>query len=283
MSKINILTLNVNGLRANTDQKLYEIRNLVSSYYIDLVFLQETHVENRTLSTKIQNKLQCCNAIWSFGSSRSSGVAIFNFNPNITFSKYETDYDGRIICADFQHNNIIYRALNIYGPIPDSEKCEFFNSLFTFLTGQHNLIVAGDFNCVLNSNLDRIGNLTNYSDKSIHALRSLISNFKLIDTFRKLNPLSKSYTWHRISLDPSVPPLASRLDRIYVSKNIADFILNSTIVNFTQSDHDAAILSITSNSLISYGAGYWKCNNSFKPHQFKNSYYGFTTERTETS
>ena len=266
MEKINILTLNSNGLRANTNQKLFEMKNLVISHRIDLLFLQETHVDNENLALQIQRKLQCFNAVWSYGSIRSCGVAILNFNSNIHFSKFDTDFDGRIVSVDITFNKIPYRVINIYTPTPDSDKSEFFKSLYPLLTGQHNTILAGDFNCVLNRNLDRIGELNNYSDNSITTLKSLVSNFHLIDSFRKLNPTLKLYTWYRDSHDPSVPVQASRLDRFYISKNIEKFIVDTQIVHFTQSDHDAVVLTMVGNSSLSYGTGYWKCNNSHLNH-----------------
>ncbi len=65
---------------------------------------------------------------------------------------------------------------------------------------------------------------------------------------------------------PSLPIQASKIDRFYISKNIADFLINTQIFHFTQSDQEAVILSIVGNSSLSYGKGYWKYNNSHLNH-----------------
>ena len=67
-------------------------------------------------------------------------------NSNIHFSKFDTDFDGRIVYDDFTLNNIPYRVINIYSPPLIQIKNEVFKTLYPLLTGKHNTILAGDFN-----------------------------------------------------------------------------------------------------------------------------------------
>jgi endonuclease/exonuclease/phosphatase family metal-dependent hydrolase len=109
------------------------------------------------------------------------------------------------------------------------------------------MIIAGDFNCTLASP-DGTGR-TNYS----RALDTMSKNFDLHDvwtpTFR-----TPGYTYYG-------PRTASRIDRIYVTKQIH---MRKTAVDFVAtafSDHHALTPNVPlSRTTPRRGRGYWKMN-----------------------
>lgn len=82
--------------------------------------------------------------------------------------------------------------VNLYGPNTDNSK--LFVDLFFILStlaGQH--VIAGDFNCTLNPNMDR----STGTDQSHNRCRTVINHFikelSLLDIWRELKPNAKAH------------------------------------------------------------------------------------------
>ena len=68
---------------------------------VDILFLQETFVDNNYLAKAIENTLGLNNKIiWNFGKAKSCGVAILLTNENIRIENFHLDLLGRIIRLD---------------------------------------------------------------------------------------------------------------------------------------------------------------------------------------
>ena len=61
----------------------------------------------------------------------------------------------------------------------------------------------------------------------------MCTNFNLVDIFRKLNPNSKAATWHENAKD-----IHTRIDRIYVSKELVADDITFHFFPISFSDHD---------------------------------------------
>jgi hypothetical protein len=119
----------------------------------------------------------------------------------------------------------------------------------------NNKIFGGDFNCIGNSKIDKIGDNINRGKIGLVNLRNIINDFELFDVYRLLKPNDVNVTWHSKST-------SCRLDRLYFSKCIKPFIKNCYNVPFSFSDHDSVIVSFTNDNAIKKGKGYWKFNSS---------------------
>ena len=113
---IKIATLNVNGMKASSTQ--CHLLQVLNTYKFDILFLQETHVDNMSLGNSLKHTCKFnCNAYWSLGTNRSAGVGILFFpNCDTEIEKFDTDLDGRFLLLDLKIDGIPFRLVNIYAP-----------------------------------------------------------------------------------------------------------------------------------------------------------------------
>ena len=128
-------------------------------------------------------------------------------------------------------------------------------------------IILGDFNMVEDIKMDRYGgNPREKHTWGLATLNTLKRETNVVDIWRQLYPKRKEFTWH--SLYDNVQ---SRLDRIYLSKEIVPLVNDVEIETFSISDHDLVAIDMTPpEPPTPRGPGYWKMNNSLlKNEEFK--------------
>ena len=147
--------------------------------------------------------------------------------------------------------------INVYGP--NNDDASFFETLYDFLgeNDEEENVIGGDFNTVLNSNLDKFGGIKGTHQKCRDKIIASIDNFDLADIWRVFNPSSRQYTWH----SSSKPVFFSRLDYFLVSNSFLNQISKCRIQPGFISDHSVISLELNLNK-IERGKGYFKVNNS---------------------
>lgn len=134
----NIATININNISSPT--KIDALRTFLRTMELDIIFLQE--VENDQLTLPGYNVI--CNIDHM---RRGTAIALKEY---IQFSNVERSLDGRLIalrinnvtlCNAYAHSGTAFRA----------ERERFFNSTISYYLRHNtpNVILAGDFNCVL--------------------------------------------------------------------------------------------------------------------------------------
>ena len=84
------------------------------------------------------------------------------------------------ICDGFSN----FRFVNAYFPTDTSERLELLSTFSQYLSGAKNIILGGDFNFILDPNLDKIGgNLT----KGTTGSKTILEKLHLLDCFRYLS------------------------------------------------------------------------------------------------
>ena len=154
-------------------------------------------------------------AFFSPGKSNARGVGILiNSNANIVIKKEIIDKNGRVVILVLTIEDIDYVIGNIYAPNSDDPK--FFKHVFNKVEaiGCENVILAGDFNLVLNIDKDAKNRLSN-NYKACETVKNYMEQLGLIDVWRVYNEETFSYTWKRGS-----PATYSRLDMFLVSGSI---------------------------------------------------------------
>ena len=153
------MSLSVRGI--NNFRKRQMIFTWCQKQKADLIFLQETH-------SKKDSERQWKNEwggdmIMSHGSSNLCRVAIlFKQGFDCTFlSKFE-DPLGRYLILKAEIKDKLYVLINIYAPNKDKDIITFPNNLRTILQNENlgdkeNIIIGGDFNCLLNPSPDKKG------------------------------------------------------------------------------------------------------------------------------
>ena len=128
--------------------------------------------------------------------------------------------------------------------------------LFSMISTSRSIILAGDFNFVEDTTLDK--NIENdaLGTGGRKEIISLKNDFNLVDPFRIRYPKRKIYTW-------SGRGIYSRLDRFYISKSLLDNTGNMDLIHFPNSDHCLFTLDLNNlHDKISIGPSYWKANTS---------------------
>ena len=251
---LNVCTLNVNGLLDYNCQ--YALKSFTFQHKIDVLFLQETHVSNSKVVKNLDSYFNHYRCFWNFGSNFSRGTAIL-ISHSVDFSviKYHRDLDGRFQYIDVKINNVNYRLLNVYAPNDESERREFFNDIYPYVLTNNCKIFSGDFNCIMNSNLDKKGGNINTGLIGSTEISDIVTDFELFDVYRSLYPKTKCYTWRNKTI-------SCRLDRIYLSSCLKSQVKKCYNLPFSHSDHDCVFVSFVNNVEINKGSGYWKLNTS---------------------
>ena len=255
---LHIITYNANGLLDK--QKRQGVFELAKAKNVDILILQETHVHCQKEAAKFE-KDWGSKGFWSFGiSNKQCGVGIL-FNSQLQYKVMSFNFDpvGRYIVINLALGEQQFCIINVYAPNDIKERKVFFNNLDRHLTGRKHFILTGDFNCVENLQLDKVGGDPQSGNKGADVLKNLCSTFNLVDVFRKKHPQSKEYTY--VSTCNNV---RSRLDRFYISSSL--FSMVEMIINSPNPYSDHAMVSLKFKAFdedsFSYGPGYWKCNTS---------------------
>ena len=246
-----VTSLNVRGLR-NVKKR----RAVFDEYrrFSDILILCETHslaTDEKQWTGEWGGK-----ALFSHGTSEAKGICVMfkrEFYCNV--DHVMTDQMGRYIIADVETISGFKTTLCcIYAPNTDSPA--FFDALAQNLTEYHwNKILIGDFNLVMDVNMDRFE--SQFNPKNARAkLEELREEFNLSDTWRIRFPEKIQFSWRNHS-----ERRASRIDFALLSKQIEPLCENIMYAKGVLTDHSSLFLSIK-DIKHERGPGYWKCNTS---------------------
>ena len=159
--------------------------------------------------------------------------------------------EGRIISFKVELNELQIQIVNIYAPNNPTERKHFINNINNVIDINCINIIAGDFNLVQNSTLDREPH--RYTKDAGHVeLTELMDTYDLEDVFRAHYPDKKSFTFSRGDSKPRIDffltPITSRCS-----------IKSSSVYHFPFSDHDIVNIS-TDFKKTDHGPGVWKMN-----------------------
>lgn len=146
--------------------------------------------------------------------------------------------------------------MNIYAPNDDNPG--FFEGIFDILINEFpdkDYVLTGDFNLVLDKNLDRTNNILS-NKRAVSLLNDKIDNLDLIDIWRILNPLKRRYTWRRNNHSSQ-----SRIDFFLISLSLEGFVKKTDILPGFKSDHSLITLKIEIYDR-KRGPGFWRFNCS---------------------
>lgn len=253
---LKLVSLNVKGI--SNFHKRKTIYTWCRKKNADFSFLQETHSKEE-IETQWKNEWGA-EIIMLHGSSNSCGVAIL-INKGVDYTPHSKIMDplGRYIILKAEIKEKIYVLINIYAPNNDKESFKFFSDLLAMLKNENldeeENIIIGDFNCPLNTILDKKGGLLMPRKSVVSIINSIQDYLDLIDIWRVKNPNTKSYTWSQNS-----PLIFCRLDYWLISNNLHDLTTSTDIIPAIKTDHSAISLELNNNDNQIKGLGLWKMN-----------------------
>ena len=253
---VHLKSQNVRGLQDNNKRRGIFHTFQLSKFQIFL--LQETHSDAQC---EQQWKNEWGGEIYfSHGTTNSRGVCVlFKNNFSRIIHRTYADNRGRFIIVDIEINNLRLLISTIYGPNRDDPDffLDFIDHIESFDNVTH--IIGGDWNFVLDLNIDKKGGLPQTNTLSSDIVKTWMEETDLIDIWRQAHPDDFKFTWKRLR---PLPGIFCRLDFILVSYGLADKIDNTNIVPGIRSDHSAVTLSLAT-VLHPKGPGYWKLNCSY--------------------
>ena len=254
-----LLSLNVRGIRSAKKRKALFMWLNERKY--DIIFLQETYctveVED-TWRTQWQGKL-----FSSHGTNHSCGVMVLvRSDLDFNLKSVEADVQGRYVLveADVQGSNFLF--VNVYAPNKVQEQCLFFDNLnkiienFVVDKEQKKIVIGGDFNIALDSDLDCSGGNPSKKD-SVKNIQDLCLDYDLVDIWRIRNPETKRFTWRQKN-----PLIQRRLDYWLISDVCQEDIDKPDIISSINSDHSAIVLHFNNIDRQKHGPSFWKFNAS---------------------
>ena len=132
-----------------------------------------------------------------------------------------------------------YKIVNLYASNNEYERVRFMNNMTAILSDDNDkyteTVIGGDFNCVLDSDIDR-KNCTASHDVGQQDIRFMMDCLELEDIRGRRNPSNRSYTWEGRGR-------MSRIDYLLISKAIDNQIEKVTIEKASLSDHSAIYLT----------------------------------------
>ena len=246
--------MNVRGLADPIKRK--DVFNWLRQKKYTLYCLQDIHLDNKNRSSF--EKDWGSEIIYSSKSSESRGVAVlFPEHVNYSIKKTEKDENGNLIIIDLELNNLAFTLCVLYGPNKDNP--EFYNNLKQLILKRDNcpLVICGDWNLVLNHNLDTYGYVRENNLNAKKCVTSMMEELELIDTWRSENNSKKKYTW----VSSKSPIKMARLDFFLVTPDIHAQIKKHTIGIGYRSDHSLIGIEIDTSE-TPRGKGFWKFNAS---------------------
>ena len=252
--EIKCCSYNVRGLLNKT--KRTQMFSWLKAQPYDFYLLQETHLMSKHY--EIWEKEWGGKAFFSGTKSNSEGICIlFKPNINIIVNKYEDIFNGRMQSVDVTVDDKDITIINVYGPNKDD--ASFFDILEDYILSndEKSFIMGGDFNTVLNVDLDKKNGNSHTHKKCTEKISSIINTSKIVDIWRILNPDKLKFTWH----SNTKPIIFCRLDYFLISENLVNAIKSTKIKAGYKSDH--SIIDVSFDFIkFQKGPGYFKLNNS---------------------
>ena len=254
MTRLTFVSCNCQGL--GDFHKRKDVFQYLREKKYDVYFLQDTHFD-------VKQDLQI-RSEWGYESyfasynTQSRGVAIL-FNNTFDFKAkvIDSDKQGNFIIVNLKTLEQEFTLINIYGPNRDNP--DFYLKIKQKIQDLNltNIIWGGDWNLVLNPNLD-LDNYRNVNNpKAQEAVIEVMDEFNLADIWREINPELLQYTWRRAR--PALQQ--SRLDFFLISETLMQVIKDSKIIYGYRSDHSFVAVEFEFKK-EEKRRNYWKFNSS---------------------
>ena len=184
-------------------------------------------------------------------------MILMNNNFEYKVERVKTDKNGNYAILDIIIQGKRITLVNLYGPNQDNPN--FYTNIKQNVSEFENdqVIMCGDWNFVLDPDLDYNNYLHINNPKARKVILDYIEEENLLDVWRVSNDDSRKYTWRR--LNPVIKQ--ARLDFYLISENMFQFVTDTQIIPGYRTDHSGITLKL---KLIDSerGRGYWKFNNT---------------------
>lgn len=256
--RLTLMTLNTQGFRNPDKQR--EVLHFARRHHVDLLLLQETNFHSLVDVTTFKQRF-AVDCFFSFGSARSEGVGVVILRDSLVRDCVARfDVEGRVVSFDFFLGDNKLRVLNVYGPANPRRSNYFYENLHSFMLDANPVLLAGDFNCVLDSYRDVRGPGVGRSTWNARELRRIVEQYHLTDAWVHIHGDTFMGTWSRAYS-------RSRLDRVYVPEGLVSCVERTTVLHFSPaaghiSDHGAVLVTLDIPAGASSRSCFWRLDVS---------------------
>ncbi|KAK0205695.1 Endonuclease/exonuclease/phosphatase, partial [Armillaria fumosa] len=261
---IKIGSLNIYGRGGTNFKNFLDLRQIMRENNLAITAIQESHL-NDSLVTEVNAKLRGFQIIkGDLGNNTSAAGVAFMINNDILHKegqiiKIKELIEGRALHVIIPlKNGTQLELLNVYAPNVNTEMTTFLENLILKMeTSQDitNPTILGDFNWTENA-IDRYP-MREESNERIRALfNEIFARWDLVDGWRTTNPNIHEFTHRHVNENKTIS--ASRLDRIYISKENFIWSFEWKIKRTSISDHDIVMVTLVDEKLPYLGRGLWR-------------------------
>ena len=255
MMDLRLASLNGRGLRS--DSKRSQLLLYLQRRGIDICCLQETHFDSNFHEGILARDYLSFSACFD---SRSRGVTwLVSRRLDASCALVLSDPAGRLCVLDVTIKDKAFRLIGVYGPNTTSELPAFFRRIEPYVVPSKRVILVGDWNAVLDPNLDRGATSAGTNPLDARYFREFVQKFDLVDKFRERHPNKIVWTWTGRGASAQ---LYSYLDRVLVKRVDLDYIGGPSFEPYKDSDHKSLCVSIRLDKARCRMSGYWKFNLS---------------------
>eukprot|EP00775_Hariotina_reticulata_P003744 gene3744-biopygen5420 len=279
LGSLRVLSINVNGLQSSVTKRMAFFQYL-AQVQADIVVVQETHCSGDSQAQQwVQRGGGPGSAwqgptFWQHHTSSSRGVGILlkagllppDCHPVVEYRDDQATEPGRLLRVGWalpgnQHLSVVA----VYAPCEAASRPAFFAEAFADAVLQpqfqhSHLIVAGDFNCVLEQRdvQPTLGQPAGNSSRLQGAqdMRLVCQAAALQDAWRTLHPAQCDYTHHSAGQHAS----AGRIDAVWVSQDLFDAGWVTKVQHLHDApigDHAAVLLELQQPDTPPLGPGRW--------------------------
>ena len=250
---VTILSVNCRGL-ADT-KKRNDVFHYLKGKKYSIYCLQETHFTEEMHS--IITSKWGYKAFFNSFSSNKKGLAIQkNNNFEFTVVRLIVDDKGDYMILQLKMNDQTITLINLHNLNDDPAFYDRVRGAIKSIRNQE-LIVAGDWNLVLNPELDSQNYKHTNNRKCREKVIDLTNELSLVDIWGELNGQCRRFTWRR-----SQPVLQqSRLDFFLINENLVADVISADIESGYRTDHSAVTLTFRFTERAR-GRTFWKFNSS---------------------
>lgn len=191
--KLTIASMNVQGLGDKHKRK--DVLNYLKAKKYNIYFLQDTHFTDKEYKfIRSQWGYEC---FLNNFNSQSRGVAILlNNNFDFKLDNIEKNDNGNLLIVHCEIYSKKFSLFCIYGPNKDEPLFyEYIKSKIAEI--DHYCILAGDFNLVLNPDIDCFNYVNLNNPKAREVVLQMMIEQDLIDCWREQNLEAQQYTWFK--------------------------------------------------------------------------------------
>lgn len=252
MESLCISSLNSRGLRNKVKRK--SVFHKLKQNKYDIICVQESYVSDLDID---QWEREWGGKIYHCSNTNHSSGQMIMCRKHLPYETECITASHRILIINIKFEKDSLFVINAYGPNNKNEKYNFFKQLQTEIEKlpHRNWILCGDFNTVLDNDLDIISG-GQHHEQDIGLFQKLVQDVQSTDLWRVSHGDAKDFTWSR-----KTPFIARRLDFIFVPDEYIDKCAQCEIVSMAQTDHRLVYMKYRLTSVVR-GPSYWKFNDS---------------------